>query len=270
VQREGNLVEYLLETDVELSFSALRKALKNKDVKVCEKRVNADCRISMGDVVQVYLPDSAFHPPYDVVYVDENVLIVDKEKGITTETLGAALFQKYGARAVHRLDRNTAGLLAFARNEQAEKELLFAFKHRTAKKVYLAEVYGEMEQQRGEYVDYLVKNAEKSTVKVYAEKVNGGDVIKTAWEVLEKGKYGTIVRILLHTGKTHQIRAHFAYHGHFVVGDGKYGKEAFNRAVRQKSQRLLAYQLTFFFGDGHLCYLNGKTFTSGQKQVVFE
>lgn len=270
VQRGGNLVEYLLETDVELSFSALRKALKKKDVKVREKRVSADCPICVGDTVRVYLPESAFCPPYDVTYLDENVIIIDKHKGITTESLATALEEKYSARPVHRLDRNTAGLLVFARNEQSEKELLSAFKHRTVKKVYLAEVYGEMEKTHGEYVDYLVKNAEKSTVKVYAEKTSGGDVIKTAWEVQGKGKYGTIVRITLHTGKTHQIRAHFAYHGHFVVGDGKYGKEAFNRTAKQKTQRLLAYELVFSFADGSLSYLNGKTFTSSQTQVIFD
>ncbi len=270
VQREGNLVEYLLETDVELTFSALRKALKNKDVKVCGKRVNADVLVRQGDDVMVYLPESAFAPPYDVVFLDENVLIVDKHKGVTTETLAVALDKKYGARAVHRLDRNTAGLLVFARNLESEKELLSAFRHRTVKKVYLAEVYGEMEQKRGEYADYLVKNAQTSTVKVYADQKSGGDAIKTAWEVVEKGKYGTIVRILLHTGKTHQIRAHFAFHGHFVVGDGKYGKQPFNRSVGQKTQRLLAFELAFSFDGGVLSYLNEKTFKSKQKQMIFD
>ena len=234
------------------------------------KRVSMDVAIAPQDVVQVYLPESAFCAPYGIVYEDENVLIVDKHKGITTESLATALDKKYGARAVHRLDRNTAGLVVFAKNEQSEKELLFAFKRRTVQKVYLAEVYGEMENSHGEYVDYLVKNAETSTVKVYADKNCGGEMIKTEYEVLEKGRFGTIVRVLLHTGKTHQIRAHFAYHGHFVVGDGKYGKESFNRTVKQKTQRLLAYELTFSFSDGMLCYLNGKTFTSMQKQVIFD
>ena len=98
-------------------------------------------------------------------------------------------------------------------------------------------------------------------MKIYDEKAAGAEKIETEYEVLKAGAETSVLKIKLVTGRTHQIRAHLAHVGHFVLGDGKYGKESVNRKFHLSSQRLTAYSLKLRFKkDGPLFYLDGKEF----------
>ncbi len=242
--------------------------LKNKEIKVNGKRVNADVILEEGDEVSYFLTKKqAERPAFYMVYEDENVLIVDKESGVNSEAVFAALQRERESYFIHRLDRNTKGLLAFALNERAEKALLQAFKDRQAEKKYHALCFGSFEKNTDVLTAYLKKDAEKSFVKIFDEPKSGSEQIVTEYRVLERFDKYTKVEVTLHTGKTHQIRAHLAHIGCPIVGDMKYGLNAENKARNVARQCLVAKSLQFFL-SGEFAYLNGKEWISRFEAVL--
>lgn len=180
---------------------------------------------------------------------------------MNSEALAASLAKERDARFIHRLDRNTAGLIVFALNAAAERELLAAFRERRAEKIYEAVCFFPFEKESGSLTAYLVKDERAARVRVYGAPRAGADKIATDYRVKTAcGEY-SLAEIRIHGGKTHQIRAHMAYIGHPLAGDEKYGCEPLNRKYRVKRHILVAKRLSFRF-SGPLSYLNGKTFES--------
>ena len=236
--------------------------LKTKDIKVNGKRVGNDTTLYKGDVVCYYLaPKQAEKPAFYTVYEDENILIVDKESGVNSEAVFAALARERECYFIHRLDRNTKGLIAFALNAKMEGMLLNAFKNRTAEKKYHALCFGFFKKDADVLTAYLKKDAGKSLVKVFDKPMNGAEKIVTEYKVLESGNGKTKVEVTLHTGKTHQIRAHLSHIGCPIVGDMKYGETIKNKAENATRQHLVAKHLRFYL-DGDFAYLNEKSWSS--------
>ncbi len=261
-KKPQKVCKFLLDNVEGLSFSALRKILRAKDVKVNGKRVSTDVNLLVGDQVEIYyrpLQISSF----TTIYKDDNVLVVDKKSGFTSELVYEEIKKEYQtAGFIHRLDRNTSGLMIFSLNEMAEKELLDGFKTHAFSKKYLATVYGTPKTKSAVLTAYLVKNADTSTVKIFSTPVKGSVQIKTGYEVVSSDGETSVLEVTLYTGKTHQIRAHLAFIGHFIVGDGKYGDNAFNKSKGVKTQMLKAHKLTLKFQKSNLLYyLDGKTFS---------
>ncbi len=258
VNHKVKLSKFLKENyGAKMPYSTYQKLLRNKDIKINGKRINKDQELNFGDEVVVYFDGAK--KSLTVLYKDENVLALDKPSGITSEEFESVVQESYQtAKLTHRLDRNTSGILLFSLNNDAETELLKAFRNRTIEKFYLAEVYGKMKENSGRFEDYLVKDETLSEVKIFSSKIDGGVKIITEYKVLKMLEDSTIVEVNLITGKTHQIRAHFAFHGHFVIGDGKYGDNNVNKSKKEKYQRLTAYKIIFNFDGGKLGYLNNK------------
>ncbi len=236
--------------------------LKNKDIRVNGVRVGGDMLLQAGDTVCYYLTAKqaeklAFYP----VYRDENVLIIDKESGVNSEAVFAALAREQVCYFIHRLDRNTKGLMVFALNEKTEKALLAAFKEKRVEKRYHALCLGSLPKSEEVLTAYLKKDSDRAQVKVFSKEVAGSEKIVTEYRVLEKTDGLTRVEVVLHTGKTHQIRAHLAYIGCPIVGDMKYGNTAKNKALKVSRQCLVAKRLRFQL-NGELSYLNAKEFCS--------
>lgn len=245
--------------------------LKNKEIKINGKKTSENVIVNVGDCVQYYLTDKqAQKTAYSFLYQDENVCIIDKESGVNAEAVYAGLCRQLGngCRFIHRLDRNTRGVMAFALNDGAEKELLNAFKNRTVEKNYHALCFHAFPKNSDVLTAYLKKDENKSLVKIYGTPVVGAEKIITEYKVLQSQNGQTKAEITLHTGKTHQIRAHLAYIGCPIVGDMKYGDERLNKAFGVARQCLVAKELSFCF-DGELAYLNGKKFISNFNVEIY-
>lgn len=260
-QKPQKLSKAVLSCTEGLSFSAVMKLIRERDIKVNGVRVKEDVTVGLGDDVVVYDRINEY-PEIKVVYEDTQILVIDKPSCVLSETVFERLKAKYGKLYfIHRLDRNTSGIMIFAKTEISEKELLNGFKTRAFTKKYLAEVFGVPKKKEAVLCAFLKKNKDESIVKIYDKRTDGAVPIKTGYKVLEIGVDTSFLEVTLFTGKTHQIRAHLAHIGHFIVGDGKYGDNAFNKSKGKSRQVLKAYSLTLNFNiDSPLYYLNGKVF----------
>ena len=257
-----------------ITSSMFYKTLRKKDIKVNDIRINENIILHEGDNIKVYIDDkylsSSFTP--DIIYEDKNILIINKPAGI--EVVGENSLtnnlinyykssnNKYCISPCHRLDRNTTGLILYAKNEEALNTLLKKFKNHEIEKHYKAMVYGIPHKKTATLNAYLFKDNKKSLVYISDTPKKGYVPIETKYNILKYDikKNFSILDVELLTGKTHQIRAHLAHIGYPIIGDGKYGKNEINKKFGHKVQQLCSYKLKFnFFTDsGILNYLNGK------------
>lgn len=236
-----------------------RTLLKKGDIRVNGIKVKENVKVKAGDEVAYYTTAAQEEAKsHMVVYEDENILIADKLSGVTCEGL---FYELAPCLPVHRLDRNTCGLIVLAKNKNAEEELVSAFKQRRVEKTYLCLAKNEFKKQSATLTAYLKKDEKNSLVRIYPAVKGGCAKIITEYKVLENLGDVAQIEVKLHTGKTHQIRAHLAFIGCPVLGDEKYGDGVLNAKYSAKRQILIAKYLRFDL-QGQLSYLNGKTFES--------
>lgn len=261
VEQDGTLKEFTDNRYAQGSFY-WNYLIKNREIKVNGKKVGTNVPLAAGDRVAYYLtPAQERKPAFYTVYEDDNLLVADKESGVNSEAVFSALKERGDYRFIHRLDRNTKGLLLFAKTDEAEDALLTAFRERRVEKIYHALCFGEFPKTADVIAAYLKKDGEQALVRVYGEPRAGAEKIVTEYRVLKRTGAFTKAEITLHTGKTHQIRAHLAHIGCPVVGDEKYGDTKKNAEYRLTRQVLVAKALRLEL-SGKLSYLNGKRFVS--------
>ncbi len=259
VTEDTNLKDFTDSVYPQGSF-CLAALLRGNDVKVNGARTGVNVALRRGDEVVYYTTSKQEEKPsHNPVYEDENVYIADKFSGVSSEGLFCELCGKGEFYAVHRLDRNTQGLIVYAKNKLAEGELLSAFREGKIHKTYYAVCKNAFRQKNAKLTAYLVKEGDK--VKVYPSPRAGALTAVTEYSVEEERGDTALVKINLHTGRTHQIRAHMAFIGCPVLGDEKYGDRELNKKYSAKRQRLTAKYISFGL-DGGLGYLNGKSFVS--------
>ena len=263
----------LIEGNLRFSYDKIQKIIRNKDVKINGKRISKDVEVFEGDVIQVYYNEIKIKS----VYHDEDVIVVVKPRGVETvnesgDDLKSILEEQFGVLlfAVHRLDRNTEGLVVFAKNSNAKKSLDEAIKLRLIEKYYLAKVIGVPRQKSADLIAYLKKDSKKSLVYISDESKPGYEKIQTNYKVKSSDDDFSILEVELVTGKTHQIRAHLSHIGYPILGDEKYGSTEVNKKFGKKQQCLCAYKLIFHFRPGdYLSRLNGLSLKLEDEEISF-
>ncbi len=275
----------------------LYKSLRKECVRVNGKHIKDGAFVlSEGDVLKLFLKDEFFEktvsddvfytltPNIDIVYEDENIMLVNKKAGMVVHAdedkqsvslidhIKAYLYKRkeycpeqentFVPALCNRLDRNTEGIVIAAKNAEALRIMNQKVKDREIKKLYLCIVSGILKEKKGELKGFLFKDEKEKRVYVYNESKKGTKTIITRYKVLKEKNDKSLVEVDLVTGRTHQIRAHFASIGHPLLGDGKYGSNKINKANNMQYQALCAYKLIFDFKTdaGILSYLNGKEF----------
>jgi len=253
----------------------LREAFQKRDVKVNGQRVGMDAMLVPGTEVKIYARETQIkRAEIPIVYEAENVIVAVKPAGISCETDakgGATLPQLLHAQLkekdpsakepllCHRLDNPTEGLILLAKSERNQLVLQDAFRNRQIHKEYTCIVRGTPSPAHAVLQHWLCKDARHSRVSVTDTERRGSKRIITEYSVIEKGSCARL-RIALHTGRTHQIRAHMAFIGHPLLGDDQYGDRDFNREHKCRKLMLCATKLVFDL-DGDMRYLNEKSFT---------
>ncbi len=267
VEKQKKLISFV--QDFGFSYSDVNKMLRNKDVRVNGKVERQNVVLNMGDNVTFFYSPDMLEKKFEVVFESEDALIVYKSAGI--ETAGENGLEKVlNAIAVHRLDRNTEGLMVFAKNEKTTKILENAFKNHKIHKFYVTEVVGKFQTDKT-YDANLLKYSEKAEVKIFQNQVKGSVPISTKIKTVKAGEESSVLEVELLTGKTHQIRAHLAFLGHAIVGDGKYGKNENNKKFQQNRQKLACFMLKFdFLGIESLDFSTFKKFPKWLNKKLIE
>lgn len=251
----------------EISFSYANKLLRQKDIRVNNKKVSENVNVFVGDEITLFVPETALFvesKKIKIMHYDDKILIAFKPKGMEVVGEGITLISELVKQqnnknliALNRLDRNTEGLTLFANGKKAYDLLKSSMKKGEITKVYLAEVVGSPNFETKNKISYLIKDEEKSEVKIFEKPVKDSVKIETFYHTISRSSGGTsLIQAEIKNGKTHQIRAQLASMGYPIVGDGKYGKNADNKKFKTKTQKLTCVNLIFSFKDKNLTYLN--------------
>lgn len=264
---EGKRIDaYLSEMLVDISRSKIQSAIKKSEILVNSKGTKPSYQLRENDVIECGNFEAELHNippqnvPLDIIYEDENMLVVNKPSGMlthptTTEkenTLVNALKYRYGENLsdingefrrgiLHRLDRNTSGLLMVAKNNQAHEFLANQIKEKTAIRKYLAVVRGVITEDK--VLNFPIGRHKTKPQKMDVIFDEKGKPSITEMRVLENFTDATLVELTLRTGRTHQIRVHMSHIGHPVYNDTLYGFGKMR--IQTEEQVLEAYKLKF-------------------------
>lgn len=259
-EEAGKRIDIFTSEKTGISRSQIQKLIDKGSLLVNERPVARNYRLKADDFIYLIIEEKTGDElipellPVQIQYQDEHLIVVDKPHGMVVYpaaghnrgTLMNAI--KYHSKSlatiggplrpgvVHRLDKDTSGIMVVALNDKAYYSLIEQFKNRTIKRRYLALIYGNIKENSGE-ISVRIGRSESDRKKMSTRVRRGKEAI-TSWRVIERFQNATLIEARLRTGRTHQIRVHFASIGHPVLGDRIYGKKI---ALDTKSRRKILF-----------------------------
>ena len=287
--------KYLKRVLPNASTSFIYKMLRKKNITLNDKKADGSEKLNTGDDVKIWFSDETFEKmagtsdkdllyysikeidnDIDIVFEDDDMIIINKPAGVKSQKdapsdvsinemaisylissgqLTEESFKHFHPSVCNRLDRNTSGIVLFAKNLHAAQQLGAALKERSCKKLYRAVVLGRIDDNQ-EIDGFLSKDEATNKVSVSKTETKDSKPIKTAYRPISHvGDDFTLLEIHLITGRTHQIRAHLASIGHPILGDNKYGNTIINKERKVRGQLLHAYSIEFEDGRKFVCDL---------------
>lgn len=274
------LDKYLAKVLAEAPKSFLYKMLRKKNITLNGKKASGNEILKEQDEVKFFLSDETFEKfsrkefcrtrqNFDIIFENRDVLLLNKPAGVLsqrqdtkeesiveqmisylldTQAISQEQLRTFRPGICNRLDRNTSGLVIAGKTLPALQQLSELIRNRSVHKYYLCLVKGVLKEKQS-IKGFLHKDSNRNIVKIYPSKVGDAVFIETVYEPLGDNGTVTLCKVLLVTGRTHQIRSHLASIGHPIVGDSKYGDAAVNSCFRRKyglkRQLLHAWNLEF-------------------------
>ena len=260
----GERVDVFLSKKLDLTRSNIKKICDDGFLSINDKIVKSNKLLKHGDVVVFCLPEvknldlEPENIPIDIIYQDDDIAVINKPQGMTVHagsgtngsTLVNALLYHLDNLSgingivrpgiVHRIDKNTSGLLVVAKNDKSHLSLAKQLENKTCNRVYYALLEGNVKDDRGRIATFIGRNPKDRTKMAVLS--SGRDAI-TDYKVIERFGGYTLCEFSLHTGRTHQIRVHAKHIGHPIVGDNEYGFK--NQKFKLNGQLLHAGKLSF-------------------------
>jgi 23S rRNA pseudouridine1911/1915/1917 synthase len=292
-QQKERLDKYLTQFLPDLTRSRIQQLIHDGLITVDGAATKPSHQVSPGELVEARLaspPPSKLIPeaiPLRVVYEDEHLIVIDKPASMVVHpacghpsgTLANALLHHYKTLAhaggpsrpgiVHRLDKDTSGLLVAARDDRTHAALAAQFKEKTSEREYLALVWGHPTPRQGTISSFLIRSKNDRRKIVVSE--TAGKWAVTHYEVIENFRHLSLVRLHLETGRTHQIRVHLAHRGHPVFGDPAYaGRKSQLTGLNAGDTRFLTDLLQNFKRQALHARVLGFVHPVTQKRLQFE
>jgi len=260
----GQRLDTFLASKTSITRSQIQKLIENGSILVNNRIVSQNYRVKTNDVITLNVPDKETEGlvpepvPLEILFKDDYLVVVNKPAGMVVyPSVGhrhgtlmnalsyhcknlASVGRPLRPGVIHRLDKETSGEIVVALNDEAYYNLVEQFKRRTITRRYIALVYGNIKEDKGEIVLQIGRS--ESDRKKMSTRVKKGKEAITRWKVLERFGNATLIEARLGTGRTHQIRVHFASTGHPVLGDRTYGKKV-ELEVKAKKKILFPRQM---------------------------
>lgn len=262
-KKERMLFDLIFENKPNLNYSIIKTILRKKDIKINGKKVSKNQIVKENDKITIFLPEKK-RKNVAIIYEDDKIIIVHKPAGMETTKKDKTyensdcledIFQ--GTFACHRLDKNTEGLIILAKSQKVANQMKEVFKLKKIEKTYQTIASGNVKDSEN-LQDYLVKKENK--VQIFSKEVEDSKIIKTNYTKIAQKNDLFLLNVELLTGRTHQIRAHLAFHNIYVLGDSKYGNKEINKKYHAKIQLLCATKIHFANMPDAFENLSNKTF----------